>query len=270
MSTSRGPRSLTETLMYHADSVKRVWLPPLLLAAYGLFYALKALGGGLLVFADHPGQLYRLAHTLSEGLAPWRLNPGWWAGYAELQFYPPGFSYGGALLHYASLTALGDAAAYRVLLWIVFLLPAASTYLLLSRVTQNGWLALPGAFLALTLSAGCRSGVEEGLRWGLVAARLGWGILPLMALSLCGWTEGRRPPIGAALMLAASILVHPAHAPAGVVLLLLAAWHGPGAHTRRLGQAALLTLAGIGLAAFWLLPLLAHLEMALPLAWGDP
>ena len=52
------------------------------------------------------------------------------------------------------------------------------------------WLALPGAFVALTLSAGCRSGVEEGLHWGLIAARLGWGVLPLLALCLLGWAEG--------------------------------------------------------------------------------
>ena len=36
-----------------------------------------------------------------------------------------------------------------------------------------------------------------------------------------------------------------------------------------MAPAGLLTLAAGGLAAFWLVPLLAHLEMALPLAWGD-
>jgi hypothetical protein len=34
-------------------------------------------------------------------------------------------------------------------------------------------------------------------------------------------------------------------------------------------HAAVMALAAGGLAAFWLVPLLAHLEMALPLAWGD-
>jgi hypothetical protein len=250
--------------------VKRAWLPPLVLIAYGLAFARKALEGGLLVFDDHPGQLYRIAHALTEGVAPWRLNPGWWAGYAELQFYPPGFSYAGAALHYVSFRTLDAAATYQLLLWIVFLLPGVSTYLLLARIVGNPWLALPGAFLALTLSGGSRSGVEEGMRWGLVAARLGWGVLPLLGLSLCGWMEGKRPPIAAPVLLAAIILIHPAHAPAGIALLLLAAWHRPGSPWTRLGQAALLTSAGVGLAAFWLLPLLAHLGMALPLAWGEP
>ena len=44
---------------------------------------------------------------------------------------------------------------------------------------------------------------------------------------------------------------------------------GPGGLRARLASAGLLTLAAGGLAGFWLVPLLAHLEMALPLAWGD-
>jgi len=47
-----------------------------------------------------------------------------------------------------------------------------------------------------------------------------------------------------------------------------AASRGSGTRVRRLGDAAL--LIGLGLAAFWLLPLLAHLSLARPLAWGDP
>src|SRR5262249_9950524 len=163
-------------------------------------FAWKALAGGLLVFDDHPGQLYRMVHAVTVGLAPWRINSGWWAGYAELQFYPPGFSYAGAVIHYASLARVDVATTYELLLWITFLLPGISTYLLLARVLGNAWLALPGAFLALTLSGGSRSGIEEGLRWGLVAARLGWGILPLLALALHPWTEGRRPSLAAPLL----------------------------------------------------------------------
>ena len=79
--------------------MRRTWLPPLALSVYALAFAGTALRGGLLVFDDHPGQLYRLAHALSVGLPPWRVNPGWWAGYAELQFYPPGFAYLGAAVH---------------------------------------------------------------------------------------------------------------------------------------------------------------------------
>jgi hypothetical protein len=249
--------------------VARAWLPPLLLALHALAFAWRALGGGLLVGDDHPGQLYRLAHALALGPWPWRLDPGWWAGYAELQYYPPGFAYAGAALSVLSLGGLGLSEIYQVLLWLTFLLPAAGTYALLARVLGSPWLALPGAFLALTLSAGSRSGIEEGMRWGLVAARLGWGLLPLLALCVHRWTERAKAPRGAAALLAAIVITHPAHAPAAVILVVLAAGHGPGPRRRRLTQAALLGLAGAGLAAFWLAPLIAHLDMALPLAWGD-
>src|SRR5262249_15203300 len=211
---------------------------------YGLAFAWAALGHGLIVFDDHPGQLYRVAHAITLGLAPWRLDPGWWAGYAELQYYPPGFAYAGALLHYASLATLDSVVAYQVLLWITFLLPGVSTYFLLARVTRSTWLALPGAFVALTLSDGARSGVEEGLRWGLVAARLGWGVLPLLALTVEPWTASRRPPLASAVALSAIVLIHPAHAPAGVALLWLAAGPGPGSPPARPGPAVPLTAPG--------------------------
>jgi hypothetical protein len=242
--------------------------PLLIIAAYGLGFASFALAKGL-VFDDHPGQLYRLAHAVTVGLAPWRWNPGWWAGYAELQFYPPGFAYLGALLVHATFGALSIERAYQVLVWIVYLLPGVATHVLLARVLRDPWLALPGAFLALTLSAGSRSGVEEGVRWGLIGARLGWGLLPLLARSLVSWVEGA-PRISAwtPALLAGVILAHPTHAPAGVCLLALAAVSGPSIRAR-LGEAATAVLAALGLAAFWLLPLAVHHRLALPLAWAD-
>jgi hypothetical protein len=250
--------------------VSRPWLPLALLGAYAVGFGYRALAGGLLVFDDHPGQLYRLHHAVTIGLAPWRLDPGWWAGYAELQYYPPGFAYAGALLHYASFGRLDLDVIYRLLLWVTYLLPGAATYWLLRRVLGSGWLALPGAFLALTLSAGSRSGIEEGLRWGLVAARLGLGLLPLLALALLRWVEGApRPSLWAAPLLAAIIITHPAHVPAAAVLILVGAWGGVGLSGRRIATALVTLLVGFGLAGFWLLPLLAHLEMTLPLAWGD-
>ncbi len=247
----------------------RAWVPPALLAAYAVAFGWRALGGGLLVFDDHPGQLYRLAHAITLGWVPWRFNPGWWAGYAELQYYPPGFAWLGALGHLAAGGALDVATVYQILLWLAWLLPGVAVYVLLRRALGDPWLALPGAFVALTLSAGCRSGVEEGLRWGLIAARLGWGVLPLLALCLLRWAGGAaRPPLASAALFAAVILLHPAHASAAAVLVALAALHA-APRRRRLGEAGLLLAAGLGLAAIWLLPLLAHLRMALPLAWAD-
>ena len=249
----------------------RTALPPfVLLVGFGLAFALAALGGGLPVFDDHPGQFYRLWHGLAHGLLPWEWNAGWWGGYPELQFYPPGYVYLGAIIYYGAFGALSPAAVYRVLLWIIYFLPGVATFWLLARLLPNPWLALPAALVALTLSGGMRSGVEEGLRWGLIAARLGWGLLPLLALSLVGWQEQtRRWPLWAAPLLAAVVLTHPAHAPAAVALVLLAGVFGEGSRQRRLGQAVWVLVVGLALTGVWALPLLAHLHFALPLAWGE-
>jgi hypothetical protein len=209
-------------------------------------------------------------HVVTLGPAPWRWNPGWWAGYPELQFYPPGFAYLGALLHLGSARALSPEAAYQALLWCVFLLPGLSTYVLLARVLGSPWLALPGAFVAMTISAETRSGVEEGLRWGLVAARLGWGLLPLLALALVRWIDGRsRSPLVPALAVAAIVLAHPAHAPLAASMVLLALAVAPGPPESRAVHAGLVLGLGAGLTAFWLMPLVSRYAMTLPLAWGD-
>ena len=242
-------------------------LPVVLLLGYGIAFGAAALGRGLPVFDDHPGQLYRLQHAIEIGLAPWRWNPGWWAGYPELAFYPPGLSYAGAALHALALGLASPEAIYRVLLWIVLLLPGVTTHALLVRVLGNGWLALPGAFLALTISAETRSGLEEGLRWGLVAARLGWSLLPLLGLSL--WRPLDRASPAAPLLLAAVIITHPAHAPGACAMALVAAGLAPVPVEARMHRALWTVGLGLALAGFWLVPLLAHLQMTLPLTWGD-
>ena len=247
----------------------RPWLPPALLAAYAVAFGWRALGRRPARLRRSSGPALSPRARDHAGLAPWRFNPGWWAGYAELQYYPPGFAWLGALIHLAAAGTLDLAAVYQILLWLAWLLPGVAVYALLRRALGDPWLALPGALVALTLSAGSRSGVEEGLRWGLIAARLGWGVLPLLALGLLRWAGGAgRPSLASAALVAAVILLHPAHAPAAFVLVALAALHS-GPRRPRLGAAALILAGGLGLAAIWLLPLLAHLRMALPLAWAD-
>ena len=56
--------------MTRAWLASRAPLPALLLAAFGAAFGWRALGGGVLVFDDHPGQLYRLHHAITFGLAP--------------------------------------------------------------------------------------------------------------------------------------------------------------------------------------------------------
>ena len=247
------------------------WAPLGLLLVYGLAWAAAAFGGSLLWADDHPAQYFRLWHGLTRGLAPWTWNPDWWTGYAELQFYPPGFVYLGAGLHYLALGLLPPAAVYQLLLWIVFLAPGVTTFFCLAPRLSSPWLALPGAFVALTASAETMSGVEGGVRTGMIAARLGWALLPLLVLSLARWVEaGGARPVFAAPALAAIALVHPAHLPAAVLYLALAVGVGRGYTPYRLFQAAWLGLTAALFTAFWTVPLLAHLTESRALAWGDP
>lgn len=243
--------------------------PLALLGFYGLAFSLAAFGAGPPGFDDHPGQLYRLWHVLARGPAPWAWNPDWWAGYPELQFYPPGFAYLGAFLQRASVNALSVATAYNALVWIVYMAPGLTTFLSLARVLGSGWRALPGAFVALTLSAGVASGVEGGVHVGMLGARLAWALVPLLLLVLVPWIErGGRPSRSAALLVAAIVLTHPAALPAAVTLIVVGALVRPPRRARLAGALPVLALAA-ALTAFWTVPLLLRIENARALAWGE-
>ena len=245
--------------------------PLLLLLGYGVVFAAAGIGVSLTAFDDHPGQLYRLHHVVTLGPAPWAWNFGWWMGYPELQFYPPAFAYAGALLHVASFGALPVAAAYQALVWLAYLAPGAAVWILLRRLLADGWLALPGAFVALTLSLwpALMSGVEGGVHVGMVPARLGWALLPLLAAALMGWSEraSASPTRAVVPLLAAVVLTHPAHVPAAVALVTLAALVTYPRRSR-LGTAVGCLAGAAVLTAFWTLPLLARLDHTRALAWG--
>ena len=241
-----------------------------LLLAYGLAFGISAFGLELPAFDDHPGQLYRLSHVLTRGPAPWAWNPGWWTGYPEMQFYPPGFFYVGLLLHWVSFGTLSASVIYQALLWLTWLAPGVTVYALLLRIAGSGWLALPAALTALTLSAGVTSGVEGGVHIGMLPARFGWALLSLLALFLIQWIEdeSRRPWGPALVTMAALVVIHPAHVPAAATLVVVAALSAPGSRGRRMLDAAVLLIGAATLTSFWSLPLLMRLEHTRALAWG--
>jgi hypothetical protein len=245
--------------------------PLLVLLAYALAFASAALGVSLIAYDDHPGQLYRLWHVIDNGPAPWTWNEGWWTGYPELQFYPPAFAYAGAVLHVASLGVISVPAAYQALVWLAYLAPGVTAWALLARMLASGWLALPGAFVALTLSLWptLMSGVEGGVHVGMVPARLAWALLPLLAAVLARWLDGVTafPARSAVPIVAAVALTHPAHLPAAVVLVALAALAAPDRARRLLAALAWLAVAAL-VTAFWTVPLLARLDDTRALAWG--
>jgi hypothetical protein len=249
--------------------------PLILLVLYGSAFAYAAFGRGVPALDDHPGQLFRLWQALDRSFpsvlwtADW--NPDWWGGYPELQFYPPGFALIGAVLRAILLWRPSVETIYRLLCVVVFLAPGLATYALLVRVLGDRWLALPGAFLALTLSADLRGGVEAGLRWGSLTTRLGLAWMPLLALSLRPWIDGGRIPRWAPPLAALAILSHPSMVPAVVVLLglgtTLALLGRP--ERRTLWQGGAIVGLALALTAFWSLPFLVRRRWVIPLAWGD-
>ena len=257
-------------MQYDSNPVARDALFPLaLLAFYGLAFGVAALGVSPPAFDDHPGQLYRLWHVIARGPAPWAWNPDWWAGYPELQFYPPGFAYLGALLQRASVNAVPVATAYQIVVWLAWLAPGATTFLALARILRSGWLALPAAFVALTLSAGVASGVEGGVHVGMLGARLAWALIPLLLLVLVPWIdEGGRPSRTAAVIVAAIVLFHPAALPAAVAVVALGALARPPRRTR-LAAGGLSLVVAAALTGFWTLPLILRLDSSRALAWGE-
>ncbi len=253
----------------------RSWIPLACLLAYGTLFAAQAFSlRELLAYDDHPGQFVRLwmgLKSLRHGAWTADWHPEWFAGYPELQFYPPGFVILGLLIHGITLAQLPLETIYQLLLWVIYLLPGFTTFLLLRTLTSSPWAALPAAFVALTLSAGLPSGVEDGMRWGMIGARLGIGLLPLLVLSLLPWVRDGRWPIWCPPILAAILLAHPYQfVPALLIVLLTGlALCGWIRRQRRVAAQtiALITLA-LGLAAFWLLPLLFRLTYTLPMAWS--
>ena len=246
-------------------------LPLLVLLAIGGLFAAMTLGLSPLAFDDHPGQLYRLWHVVTHGPAPWAWNEGWWTGYPELQFYPPAFAYAGALLHAGALGSLTLAGAYHALLWAAYLAPGVTAWIALAPRLASGWLAVPGAFVALTLSLwpALTSGVEGGVHVGMAPARLAWSMLPLIAASLRPWSNGARtfPTRALVPLTAAIVLTHPAHLPAAVTLVVLGALSGRGRCARLALALRWLAVAAM-LTGFWTVPLLARLADTRALAWA--
>ena len=170
----------------------------------------------------------------------------------------------------ARLGALTVPAAYHVLLWLAYLAPGVTAWIALAPRLASGWLALPGAFVALTLSLwpALASGVEGGIHVGMVPARLAWSALPLLAAALLPWCHARRIPCPRVRAADRGIvLTHPAHLPAAVTLVVLVALSAPGRLARIVQALRWLVVAAL-VTSFWTVPLLARLADTRALAWG--
>ncbi len=240
-----------------------------LLTAFALASGGFLLRNDLFIYGDHPGQFMRLWVPLrvTHRLLGW--NPLWYAGYPELQFYPPGFVMLGWALDWMALRQLPPFLLYQLLLFGAYLLPGLTVYLLTSRVTARRWVGLVCGGLALLFPE--LWGGATAVFVGLVAERLAFGLVPLAMWA--GWQalHARRRAgwwLIASLALAATLLMHPFHAAAPLLFLGVAALMQPS-RRRLLGELALTGLLAVGLTAFWWLPLIVRHSYAASLLRAD-
>ncbi len=251
----------------------------------------------LFIWGDHPGQFMRMWYPLVESLPRRGLvvdwNPTWYAGYPELQFYPPGSVMLGLLLNLITLGQLTPEQVYNLVPALAFVLPLFTCFIFLREtLAPLGRCQSRVAGLAAGLLSVCFApmwGGIDGVVIGLMGERLAFGLAPLGLL--VGWRVVERPGPGrlawAAVVLAVLLLLHPFHAP-GVVLAVAAyaliRSQMRSAHPRVSVSALILWLGGwlllsIGLIAWWVAPLLvcytpyaASLVRARPdqvLSWFD-
>ena len=256
----------------------------LFLAAAAWLAARNYVLSSLFVWGDHPGQFMRFWYPTAVSVPQYGRvldwNPLWYAGYPELQFYPPGHALLGLALNAITLGLLSPERVYNLIPAVALVLPAFTTFAFLraslapagrgaSRVA-----GVVAAALALTFTP--MWGGTNAVPIGLMGERLAFGVVPLALLA--GWKlverpTGRRLALAAGL-LAILILLHPFHAPAAVIAvcgyaaarwLLLRFRRSPEAAASAAADqrarwpwlAGWLVLAA-GLTAWWLIPLLAR------------
>ena len=249
----------------------------LFLAAAAWLAARNYVLSSLFIWGDHPGQFMRFWYPAAVSLPKYNRvldwNPLWYAGYPELQFYPPGHALVGLALNAITLGLLSPERVYNLIPAVALVLPMFTTFAFLrvalapagcgaSRVA-----GLVAAALALTFTP--MWGGANAVPIGLMGERLAFGIVPMVLLA--GWKlverpNGRRLAVAAAL-LALLLLLHPFHAPAAVIAVCgyaLAQWltSGRAAAVWRPGArwpwlAGWLLLA-VGFTAWWLAPLVAR------------
>lgn len=220
----------------------------------------------LFVYGDNPGQFARLWFSVEYGVQGW--VPDWYAGYPELQFYPPGFTLLGRVV--AALHPGGLEGDYNALLFLAALLPVFGCYgfcrYALGPGNSVGGIAAGLATGLLALLFPVQWGGVHAIAIGLTAERLAFGLVPYLLWAGWALVEAPRPRhvVLTAGLLALLALMHPFHAPAPVLAMALyGLFRGA---PRRVWIA--LVVAGLlagALIAWWLLPLLSYRAFAAPL-----
>ncbi|MBI3538008.1 MAG: hypothetical protein HY070_10680 [Chloroflexi bacterium] len=216
----------------------------------------------IFIYGDHPTLYWKFWYALNVSwaqnhqLIDW--NPFWYAGFPDLQFYPPGYVIIGWLLNLITLGKLSTAFLYESVLWIAFTLPGLTIYYALSSLRFGRLAAFIGGVLGLTFPTFLDG--TNALFIGMIGSRMAFGLNALVLTFSIAFLEGKaaKHAFLAILAMALAILAHPYHE-IGIAISL-----GLFAIARRISLARagarllLIFLPAALLDAFWLMPLMAH------------
>lgn len=219
----------------------------------------------LYLYGDHPGQFYRLWQllTITWQEDGWFIgwSPYWYAGWAELQFYPPGFAILGWLIWIGSFQQLSAVLVYQIVVFITFIGPAIAFYLFLAWAFPDRLAGIAAAWLSMVTPYPL--GGAWGTIVGLLGDRIAFGLTPLLVLAGVWGMRNKHQiwsALAATLILAGILLSHPYQAVLPVGILGLYALFLGREWQARLRWLALVVLLGLGLTAFWWLPLALRRE----------
>jgi len=247
-------------------------------AALAVWLTRGAWGGWLAAGEDVPAHLVRFDVGISQLVAHGRLD-GWLAryylGYQEFLFQGPGLTWAVAAVRGATLGILSNPGGIKVIGVLSFAaVPVATAFV--ARSLGLGRLAAGiAAVLALLVSSPVGVGLQTVYLWGLLPNQLGgvFFLLSLGALLRIPVDGRRRWMLLAGASLAALTITHLISLVVLAVLFpILAIGIGRElVHRDVLARFGLTAALAFGLAAFWVVPAIAHRELAGTAAsWRTP
>ncbi|MBN1586578.1 MAG: hypothetical protein JW937_04010 [Candidatus Omnitrophica bacterium] len=247
----------------------------LLVSALGMIALPLWQGPDLWLHLDHPVRLHSLWFLLRDAAPVYHAIGSWspyfMGGWPVLQFYPPGYAYIAVLIDLLSAKSLSIEWIYYLLLVVVYLLPAWTSYWFSRCIGLNRAVSAWAAVLILIFRDPVYMGsdVRGALEMGMLNGRISLALYPLAAACAVRAAQSVRPFWSFALtgaVLGAVAVTHPWHFPLAVVAVLTVfAWQWGKFHNLRGSTGVLwvlwMGLISLGLAAHWLFPAMAYKDL---------
>ncbi|MCX7919602.1 MAG: hypothetical protein N3A72_08370 [bacterium] len=249
---------------------KHFWFcffPIFLLVILGLYTFGFLFNSQPFIYDDNSFHYFSLYYAVTQSvpvhhrLVDW--NPYWFAGIPELQFYPPGSIFLGILFYYLCLTLVPIGQIYNFILLFALFFPVITSYYFL-RKSGFGYIAgfFTALYLLILLELGNASGVFYGVLVGLTNSRIALGFYPLIlwfGIKNLVAKPRKRNIAGLAGLFALALVCHPYHIflPIfGLIAMLYGFKRTKQCSLRKsLNVFGLAILLGLGLSAFWWVPL---------------